>query len=194
MFFSYFLTKFHFQKSEFVLLSIYPDKNMLITESIVSIILKENRFFLIGNDNMKLFRKDSNYAVRTLVYIARQNQSGPISSTHASQALGIPINFLRRIFSILIQSGILKGKEGARGGVMLGRPPSQINVWEVIQGLQGDIKICNSNHDNELCRDRDVCVMRKRIVEIEKLIVREFRKITIQTLIDDTTSMTASQS
>ena len=138
---------------------------------------------------MKLFRKDSNYAVRTLVYIAQQNQSKPISSTHVSETLGIPKNFLRRIFSILIRAGILNGIEGARGGVTLAKSPDQINVWEVVHGLQGNMKICNSNHANELCGDYDSCVMRKRIIEIEKLVVGEFHKITIQTLIDDTEAL-----
>ena len=134
---------------------------------------------------MKLFRKDSNYAVRTLVYIAQQNQNTPISSTRISHALKIPKNFLRRIFSILIRLEFLHATEGARGGVRLAKSPSQINVWEIIRGLQGDIKICNSFHEEELCNDQDVCVIMKRIIEIEKLIVQEFRKITIQMLIDD---------
>ena len=134
---------------------------------------------------MKLFRKDSSYAVRTLVYIAQQNQSDPISSTRVSEALRIPKNFLRRIFSVLIKKGILNATEGARGGVTLAKPPAEISVWEIISGLQGDIKICNTYHGKELCEDHDVCVMRQRIIELEKLVVSEFHKITIQNLLDD---------
>ena len=134
---------------------------------------------------MKLFRKDSSYAVRTLVYIAQQNQSAPISSTRVSEELGIPKNFLRRIFSVLIRLGFLHATEGSRGGVRLAKLPSQITVLEIIHGLQGDIKICNIFHGKELCEDHRTCVIMKRIVEIEKLVIREFRKITIQTLIDD---------
>lgn len=134
---------------------------------------------------MKLFRKDSSYAVRTLVYIAQQNQTHPISSTRVSEALGIPKNFLRRIFSILIRLGFLNATEGARGGVRLAKSPANINVWDVIHALQGDIKICNAFHGKELCEDQNVCVMMNRIIEIEKLVVREFRKITIQSLIEE---------
>lgn len=134
---------------------------------------------------MKLFRKDSNYAVRTLVYIAQQNISEPISSTRVSVALGIPKNFLRRIFSTLIRVGILNATEGARGGVTLAKPPEQISVWDIIHGLQGEMKICNSYHKNDLCEDNGVCVISKRIIFIEQLIIHEFKKITIQTLIDD---------
>ena len=134
---------------------------------------------------MKLFRKDSSYAVRTLVYIAQQNQSEPISSTRVSEALGIPKNFLRRIFSILIRTGILNATEGARGGVTLAKSPEQISVWDIIYGLQGELKICNSSHTKEICEDCGVCVIRQRIIDIETLIINEFHKITIQTLIND---------
>ena len=134
---------------------------------------------------MKLFRKDSSYAVRTLVYIARQSLKEPLSSTRVSEALGIPKNFLRRIFSQLIRAGILKGTEGARGGVTLARLPAQINVFDVISVLQGDIKICHSFHGKEPCPDQDACVMQKRIMEIEKSVMTQFRNITIQSLLDE---------
>ena len=134
---------------------------------------------------MKLFRKDSSYAVRTLVYIAQQNQSAPISSTRVSRELGIPRNFLRRILSVLIRLGFLDATEGARGGVRLAKSPAQINVWEIIYGLQGDLKICNVFHGRELCKEQGGCVMQKRIVAIEKLVIKEFRKITIQKLVED---------
>ncbi|MCL2622220.1 MAG: Rrf2 family transcriptional regulator [Planctomycetaceae bacterium] len=137
---------------------------------------------------MKLFRKDSSYAVRTLVYIAQQNQSEPISSTRVSQELGIPRNFLRRIYSLLIQAKILKATEGARGGVKLAKAPEKISVWEIIHALQGDIRVCDTNHSKEPCKDSNTCLMRKKIIGIEKLIVNEFRKITIQTLIEDSGS------
>lgn len=134
---------------------------------------------------MKLYRKDTNYAVRTLVYVAQQNHDVPISSTRVSEALGIPKNFLRRIFSMLIKAGFLNATEGARGGVNLARQPADTSVWDIMCALQGEMKICNGFHENESCSDVASCVICKRIIEIEKLIVREFQKITIQTLIDD---------
>jgi len=143
---------------------------------------------------MKIFRKDSSYAVRTLVYIARQNQIHPISSTHVSEVLGIPKNFLRRIFSVLIRLGFLHATEGARGGVRLAKSPAQINVWEIIHGLQGDIKLCSSFHGKEKCKDQGVCVIMKRIIEIEKIIISELQKITIQDLIEDENAQTKARS
>ena len=143
---------------------------------------------------MKLFRQDSNYAVRTLVFIAQQNQSAPVSSTRVSEALGLPRNFLRRIFSKLIRAGILYGTEGARGGVSLRKPPELITVAEIIFILQGDLKVCNVVHGKEICPDQDTCVMRNRIVEIEKILLGEFHKITIASLLEDANSLARIES
>ena len=134
---------------------------------------------------MKLFRKDSNYAVRTLVYISQQKQSEPISSTRVSETLGIPKNYLRRIFSKLISAGILNATEGARGGVSLASSPKQITVGDIILALQGQMIICNSTHEKKLCSNYEACVIRNRIMKIENMVRTEFHKITIQSLIDD---------
>jgi len=134
---------------------------------------------------MKLFRKDSNYAVRTLVYISQQKQSEPISSTRVSEALGIPKNYLRRIFSKLISAGILNATEGARGGVTLAISPQKVSVGDIILALQGQMIICNTTHEKKLCSNYEACIIRKRIMEIENMVRTEFHKITIQSLVDD---------
>lgn len=138
---------------------------------------------------MKLFRKDSGYAVRTLVFIAQQNQTKPVSSTYVSERLGIPKNFLRRIFSKLIRAGILRATEGVHGGVVLAKSPASITVGEIILALQGNIKICNYSHNHTQCLDYTVCPIREKIVAMEHLVSDEFHAITIQSLMDDGASV-----
>lgn len=134
---------------------------------------------------MKPFRKDSNYAVRTLVFIAQYGRNEPVSSTFVSEALGIPKNFLRRIFSKLIKAGLLQAKEGARGGVLLAKSPEDISVGQIISLLQGGVKICNCFHDREQCDEWERCILRKRIMRVEDMVLGEFGKMTIQSLVDE---------
>jgi len=133
---------------------------------------------------MKLFRKDSNYAIRALVYLSQQQQKTPISSTRISEAAGIPKNYLRRIFSKLISGGILNATEGARGGVSLAVSPRKLTVGDVMLAIQGQMILCNSTHEKHLCPDYDVCLMRDIIMNIENMVRTEFHKITIQSLGD----------
>ena len=138
---------------------------------------------------MKLFRKDSGYAVRTLVFIAQQDQAQPVSSTYISERLGIPKSFLRRIFSKLIHADILRAKEGVRGGVVLAKSPVLISVCDVILALQGDVKICDFARNHEMCKNYGQCPMRKRIIALERLVSDEFCTITIQSLVDENQSI-----
>ena len=134
---------------------------------------------------MKLFRKDSNYAVRTLIFIAQGDPSKPISSTCVSENLGIPKSFLRRIFSKLIQAGILLATEGVRGGVVLAKPPATITVGEIVFALQGGVRICNCFQDHRSCSEYETCPIKSKIIAMESLLTQAFHAISIQTLIDE---------
>jgi len=134
---------------------------------------------------MKIFRKETDYAVRALVYLALQEGPAYVSATTLSQELGLPMNFLRRICSTLIKAKILKTCEGKSGGVRLAKKPGTITVLQLIELLEGKPELSECTFRKKLCPNRKTCVLRKRILGIEKIIAKEFAAITIQTLIDD---------
>jgi Rrf2 family protein len=134
---------------------------------------------------MKIFRKETDYAVRMLIYLAMQGESNFVSATALSKKLGLPMNFLRRICSRLIQAKILVTQEGKNGGVRLVVNPGKISVLQLIELFDGKPELSDCTFQKELCPNRKKCVLRKRILAIEEIISREFAAITIQSLIDD---------
>ena len=134
---------------------------------------------------MKIFRKDADYAVRTLIYLAIRGGSDYVSSTTLAKELGIPMNFLRRICSTLIKAKILETREGKNGGVRLVKKPETITVLQLIELFDGKPELSDCTFRKKLCPNRQTCVLRKRILGIENIVNREFAAITIQTLIDD---------
>ncbi len=134
---------------------------------------------------MKIFRKDTDYAVRTLIFLAMRGGSDYVSATTLSKELGLPTNFLRRICSTLIKAEYLETREGARGGVRLSRKPDTITILELIKLFDGKPELSDCTFRKKLCPNRKTCVLRKRILGIEEIVNREFAAITIQTLIND---------
>jgi Rrf2 family protein len=134
---------------------------------------------------MKIFRKETDYAVRTLIYLAVRGGSDFVSATTLSKEIGLPKNFLRRICSILIKANILKSQEGKSGGVRLAKNPKVITVLQLIELFDGKPELSDCTFRKKLCPNRKICVLRKRILGIEKIVCREFAAITIQNLIDD---------
>jgi len=134
---------------------------------------------------MKIFRKETDYAVQTLLYLAIQGEKDYVSATTLSQELGLPTNFLRRICSTLIKGKILETREGKSGGVRLIKSPTDVTVLQLIELFDGKPELSNCTFRKKICPNRKTCVLRKRILGIEKIVAREFATITIQTLIDD---------
>jgi Rrf2 family protein len=134
---------------------------------------------------MKIFRKDTDYAVRILIYLAMRGDSNYVSATTLSEELGLPMNFLRRICSTLIKAKILVTQEGKNGGVRFVKSPATVTVLHLIELFNGRPELSDCTFRKKLCPNRKKCVLRKRILVIEGIVSREFAAITIQTLIDD---------
>jgi len=134
---------------------------------------------------MKVFRKEADYAVRTLLYLALREGTDFVSATILSKELGIPMNFLRRICTSLIKAGILETREGKNGGVRLVKNPADITVLQLIELFDGKTELSDCTFRKKLCPNRTTCVLRRRLLGIEALVVREFAAMTLQALIDD---------
>jgi len=89
---------------------------------------------------MQLSRR-GDYGVRVILDLATQ-PAGTSSPAHEiAQRQHIPNAFLGKIISQLAVAGLVDTRRGARGGVMLSRPPEQITLLEVVEALEGTITL-----------------------------------------------------
>ena len=133
---------------------------------------------------MKLLTKDTDYAVRAIVNLARTTE-GYRSTREIALEEGIPLQFLRRILQKLTKAGLVVSREGVRGGAKLNARPRDIRVSDIIRIFQGDIELSECMFRKRLCAQRATCVLRARIKTIEQIVNREFEKVTIATLVKD---------
>jgi Rrf2 family protein len=132
---------------------------------------------------VKVLTKNTDYAIRALMAMGG-NRGTFVSTRVISNEHDIPYPYLRRIVRDLIENGLVKSREGAGGGVMLNANPSKIRVIDIINIFQGNIEISDCMFRQRMCANRDTCVLRHEIKRIENILVDEFKKITIQRLID----------
>ena len=133
---------------------------------------------------MKLLTKNTDYAVRALIYLAR-NQDEYVSSREISRKDKIPLQYLRRILQDLRKEGVVETKEGISGGHRLKVGPGEIKLTRLIEIFQGTVELVECMFRKEICHDREKCVLRKKIQDIEKLVVAELEGITIGSLVKD---------
>ena len=87
---------------------------------------------------MKLTSK-SEYALLALVYLARKNPDGYVSVEIIAKEQGIPSMFLEQILLIMKRSRYVTSHKGQKGGYRLSKPPSEINLAEIVRLLDGSI-------------------------------------------------------
>ena len=133
---------------------------------------------------MKLLTKNTDYAIRALLHIAR-NGEGYLSSRKISSDEEIPLPYLRRILNKLREEEIIITREGVGGGAKINRDPEEIRVSNLIRIFQGDITLLDCVFRKNICINIKTCPLRKRIKKIEKVVVKELESVTIADLLDD---------
>ncbi len=79
------------------------------------------------------------YGLTAMAYLASRYGEGPIRLRTVAEAQELPAKYLEQLVGRLRQAGLVKACRGARGGVMLSRPPERITAREVISVLEGSL-------------------------------------------------------
>ena len=95
---------------------------------------------------MEISRK-TDYAIR-LVAALMLNEGKPLSVRKAASMQSVPYSFARGIQHDLVKSGVVTTSRGAHGGMMLAIDPDEYTLAELIETLQGPIRLA-------ICLSRD---------------------------------------
>ncbi len=131
---------------------------------------------------MKLLNRDTDYAVKALLYIT-QNKPKRMSVSELVNALDIPRPFLRKILQILNREGVLNSFKGKGGGFVLAVPPVKILLTRLIDIFQKPVKLTECIFKEKICSDVGSCPLKKRIDAIEQHVILELGAITIESLL-----------
>ena len=133
---------------------------------------------------MKLITRNTDYAIRALCCIAG-HQGQRVSADQLVKNLDMPRPFLRRILQALNKEGILYSFKGKGGGFVLAIPPKKINIMHLMQIFQGNIKINECTFKKNICPNVNECLLKKKIDNIEKEVIRSLEKITLYSLLNE---------
>lgn len=82
----------------------------------------------------------SDYAARAVLGLARRYADGDsqrVEDLAAEQ--GVPPNYLRQILIELKAQGLVRSVRGKEGGYLLGRPPADISLGDVLRAMHGAV-------------------------------------------------------
>jgi Rrf2 family cysteine metabolism transcriptional repressor len=89
------------------------------------------------------------YALRAVFDLACRDAPDPTKIARIAERQKIPQKFLELILAQLKQAGYLNSKRGADGGYLLGRPPDQITVGDILRVIDGPVQLSRRPIENE---------------------------------------------
>ncbi|MCL5948377.1 MAG: Rrf2 family transcriptional regulator [Actinobacteria bacterium] len=102
------------------------------------------------------------YASRALLSLAlHSDETGPTSVKDIAERTGLPQPYLEQILLSLKGAGLVRSKRGIGGGYVLGHPPEDITLAQVVSAVDGPITAGDFGkpHEDGACEHEGQCVL-----------------------------------
>ena len=121
------------------------------------------------------------------MYLAENQDNGPVLIAEISAAKKIPLKFLENILLELRKAGMLESKKGKGGGYFLNLPPSKIRLADIIRKIEGPIAMlpCASLYFYERCSNCDEknCGLHDTMIEVRDATLKILEGKTVADLV-----------
>jgi Rrf2 family protein len=99
-----------------------------------------------------------------------------------SKLSNVPDSFLGKIMQSLAKAEILTSERGKKGGFRLGKAPEEINMYDVILAVDGDLQITDCLYSSEFCDQTRHCSVHKVWNNIQNTITTQLKSTTLKDL------------
>jgi len=135
---------------------------------------------------MKISTK-GRYGMRAMVDLAIHYGEGPVLLKDIAKRQQLSERYLEQLVLTLKAAGLVKSIRGARGGFMLNKAPSEINLSQIFQVLEGPLGLVECVDDPASCSRIDSCVTRDVWQELKDGIISILDSKTLQDLAEQQT-------
>ena len=101
----------------------------------------------------------TDYSLRVLIYLAVNGEQNTTIAQIAKK-YGISRNHLMKVVQELSQKNYLTALRGKNGGLRLNRPPSEINIGELVRAMENDFAVAECFGQYNQCVLTPACSLR----------------------------------
>ncbi len=122
--------------------------------------------------------KKGDYSVRAVLDLARHYRKGRRKAHQIALSMRIPDSYLVRVLADLVRSGLISATAGPDGGYELRRPPSKINLLDVVEAAEGEVVLQRCLLRGIPCGSSGRCAVHEDWSEASEVMRRRLRKTT----------------
>lgn len=128
------------------------------------------------------------YAVRSLTYMG-VNPEIKYSMKEISESQHIPINYLAKILRRLVNRGIIRSMVGPEGGYLLRKSPSDVNLREVYEAIEGELRIIDCMDQESVCALYGSCAQLPVWHKLKVSMINLLESTTLDDMVNDLENM-----
>ncbi|MBT7073584.1 MAG: Rrf2 family transcriptional regulator [Anaerolineae bacterium] len=129
--------------------------------------------------------KQADYAVRAVLYLARLGIGNRAATSKIAKDQHIPPSFLAKIISQLSIAGLLHTSRGAHGGVTLAKKSEEITLLDVVESIDGPIRLNECAHSDGMCTFSDDCPLVTIWQEAQRDLVNRLKGATFDQFVTE---------
>jgi len=122
------------------------------------------------------------YGTRAMLELALLYGQGPVLLKDVASRQDIPVSYLENLMGALRMAGLVATVRGMHGGYYLAKPPSEINISQVIAALEGSMAPVECVDDPKHCSRAESCVTRDIWGKVKQAIEGVLESITLEDL------------
>lgn len=134
---------------------------------------------------MDVIRRNTDYAIRAMVHLAENPDDGVVPVSRISQEQGVPYQLACKLLQKLNNSKLVKSSMGPNGGFKLRKKPGDVSLAEIIEAVQGPLKLNRCLLGKNVCPRQDKCSVRKKLSELQSHIDSFLQQTSLQELIKE---------
>jgi Rrf2 family protein len=125
------------------------------------------------------------YGTRAMLELALNEGKGPVLLREIAERQRISVKYLEQITPVLKSAGLINSNRGAGGGYYLARPADRITVKEIVEALEGPIRIVDCAGGKDICSKTDTCVTIDLWDEVSRKISGILESKNLRDLVED---------
>jgi Rrf2 family protein len=138
--------------------------------------------------------RQADYAIRAMLYLAREGKGKRVATGDVADAQRIPPSFLAKIVSQLSIAGLLHTSRGMRGGISLARDPSQITLLDVVEAIDGPIRLNECVTNEGVCPFEAECPIKPVWCDAQVELVNRLKSVNLAMLAEGQPAQVAAAS
>jgi len=137
-----------------------------------------------------MFKLQTEYALRTLMYLARTGEQSSVGQI--AGAYGISRDHLFKVVQQLVRFGFVVSRPGRNGGIRLGRDAGAMTCGEVVERFEGRNGLLPCVKDEQYVAQNPGCALRGALVRAEDAMYGALGRVTIADLIGNGADVSAA--